>query len=298
MKILLLAENNTYEAKRLKKEAESKGHQFDMVKFSDLTYHFAEDGVQIFLNGKERNIIAEFDAFLIRSSKTNEGHHYLSNTGIIRNLVKQEGKFILNYDLSLHHTNPSIKVYTHAVLANQGIPVLKTYVFNTMKQFELQKDKLTFPLIAKDSNSSHGKGVKLIESVDELYVYFMSHNIDEILLQEFVDSPTEERSDIRVLMIGKEIAGVFERFTGKDRITTNFSTGGSIRPYELTEEVIQICKKLADIFYIDYAGIDFIFKDGKPYVLEINRSAQFKGFESVTNINLAGKLIDYIISKA
>ncbi len=47
-----------------------------------------------------------------------------------------------------------------------------------------------------------------------------------------------------------------------------------------------------------YAGIDFI-NDGTSWLaIEINTSAQFKGFESATGINVAGKIVDALIGKA
>lgn len=296
MKILLLAENNSYESNRLKEEAEKKGHQLDQLKFSALTFHFTSQNCEFLVNGEKQDLIAHYDTFFIRSSKSSEGHRYKGLTGLFRELVHSAGKPILNLEFGLHHSNPSVKIYTYGILSSQGIPIIETYVFNTFKQFELSKDNLIFPLIAKESTGSHGEGVALIKDLDQLYMYFMSRSIDQILLQEFIDSPTDERSDIRVLIVGKKIMGAFERYTTKDRITTNYSTGGDIRKFELTQEVIDISNKLIEIFKIEFAGIDFIFKDGKPYVLEINRSPQFKGFETITGVNVAESLIDFITS--
>lgn len=298
MKILLLAENVSYESNRLREEAEKAGHQLDLIKFSSLTFHFTSQGCEFLVNGEKQNLIEDYDTFFIRSSKSSEGHRYKGLTGLFRKLVHSADKYILNYKLGILHSNPSVKLYTYGILSAHGIPVLDTYVFNSFKQFELVKNRISFPLISKESTGSHGAGVTLIKDLDQLYVHFMSRSIDQILLQEFVDSSTNERSDIRVLIVGRKILGAFERYASKDRLTTNYSTGGNIRKFELTQEIIHICNKLLEIFEIEFAGIDFIFKEGKPYVLEINRSPQFKGFETITGINVAAEIIDYTIKKS
>jgi glutathione synthase/RimK-type ligase-like ATP-grasp enzyme len=36
-------------------------------------------------------------------------------------------------------------------------------------------------------------------------------------------------------------------------------------------------------------------KAGNPYVLEVNRYGMFRAFEEVTGINVAGKMLDYLV---
>lgn len=46
------------------------------------------------------------------------------------------------------------------------------------------------------------------------------------------------------------------------------------------------------------AGVDLIRSNHGPLVLEINSSPGLEGIEKATNINLAGKIIEYIEKKA
>lgn len=45
------------------------------------------------------------------------------------------------------------------------------------------------------------------------------------------------------------------------------------------------------------AGVDLIRSNHGPLVLEINSSPGLEGIEKATNINLAGKIIEYIEKK-
>jgi len=79
--------------------------------------------------------------------------------------------------------------------------------------------------------------------------------------------------------------------TGKE-FRSNYSLGGRVEKWELSETDRNLAEKVAKVCGLDYCGVD-IMKDeeGNSYVLEVNRQCQFKGFEESTGINVAREVV-------
>ncbi len=293
--LLLLQQtsDNNYSIKRFKKEAKFLNIDFTHAKYSDLNLEFTADSVLISLNGK--NLVEDYDYFIFRSGSADDiSYKYLYKP--LRYVVKANGKPALNYDFSIYHNHQSTKIYTYFVLTTHGIPVIPTKLFVNQEKFEKQRKLFNLPIIAKLTTGSHGDGVNLINTEDQLTNITNKYNIQDILFQEFIDTTSDERSDLRILTLGDKVLGAFERYVDKSKVITNYSAGGEIRKYELTSELSDLALKISKIMNADYCGIDIIFKDGRPLVLEVNSAPQFKGFEKVTGINVARKLIEYTIN--
>ena len=49
---------------------------------------------------------------------------------------------------------------------------------------------------------------------------------------------------------------------------------------------------------IDIGGVDIARdKNGNYFLLEINRCPEFQAFEKATNVDIAGEIIDFVLSK-
>ena len=75
---------------------------------------------------------------------------------------------------------------------------------------------------------------------------------------------------------------------------TNFSQGGKVEKYDIENDkkACEIALKCAKHFKLDYVGVDLIRgNDGNWKVLEVNRGAQFKGFELSTKFNVPAEII-------
>ncbi len=79
---------------------------------------------------------------------------------------------------------------------------------------------------------------------------------------------------------------------------TNVVRGGTATKAELTKELRDLSVKAARLFSADYVGVDIMYdKRGNPYILEVNRGAQFEGFEESTGINVARQMIKWLQTK-
>jgi len=65
---------------------------------------------------------------------------------------------------------------------------------------------------------------------------------------------------------------------------------------ELLPEWEEIALKAADALGLEIAGVDLIVDaDGKVRVIELNYSPGFSGLEAATGLDIAGRIIDYVV---
>lgn len=195
------------------------------------------------------------------------------------------------------------KMLTYLELANFGIQMPKTLpgllCFDdkaTVKQSTLDKivEHLGLPVIVKECFGSLGKGVHLAKSMDELKEICQKVKSKPHLFQEFISSSYGK--DVRVIVVGNEVIGAILRASDSD-FRSNISAGGHGEPYELSDEMKALALKIANKLNLKYCGMDFLFgEDGNPIVCEVNSNAFFKGFESVTGINVAKKYAEFILN--
>ncbi len=189
---------------------------------------------------------------------------------------------------------PSLnKLWQHADFVKYKIPFVPT-VFSASKEALAQVPKiLGFPVFLKPHKGSHGRGAAVAHSFKQLKEKYSQYEFPSYL---FIQKKLQTRWDIRVLVVGGQVLGAMRRIAGKDALVTNFSAGGSVEVYELTNLEKSLVRRIIKTFGLEYAGIDLMYDtEGNVYVLEVNINAQFKGFELATGINVAKRLLEYLV---
>ncbi len=194
------------------------------------------------------------------------------------------------------------KMLTFLELANNGIPMPKTLpgllcfdqnakINETTVDTVIQN--LGLPVIVKECFGSLGKGVHLAKTKDELFEICNKVKSKPHLFQEFI--PSSYGKDVRVIVVGDEVVGAILRASDSD-FRSNISSGGHGEKFELSQELKDLALKITRLLGLKYCGMDFLFgKDGEYLVCEVNSNAFFKGFERVTEINVAKKYAEFIL---
>jgi RimK family alpha-L-glutamate ligase len=139
---------------------------------------------------------------------------------------------------------------------------------------------------------SLGRDFKLVENSQDIEEFFTEKHPYNFIAQPFL--PTGE--DYRVIILGDEVLGAMKRISPGKGQPTNASAGGIVEKVELSKELYELAKRAADVMACEYCGVDIMLdKAGNPYVLEVNRYGMFRAFEEVTGINVAGKMLDYLV---
>ena len=197
------------------------------------------------------------------------------------------------------------KNLTNIACANAGIRMPKTITGPLFYSKELKEENLTFldnvidelgmPMIFKRVYGSLGEGVYLIHNKEELIEKYKEHCRQPLQFQEYF--PSSQGRSMRVLIMDKEIVGAFVRFNTED-FRSNFGTSASSKKLENGGKYFELAHKIANLFNIEYAGIDLLFgENDEPVLCEINSNAFFEEFEKVTGINVAERFAKMVIRK-
>ncbi|MDN4607148.1 ATP-grasp domain-containing protein [Sporosarcina highlanderae] len=161
--------------------------------------------------------------------------------------------------------------------------------------YEQVLDKLGLPMIIKEGHGSFGMKVYLIETEEEFFAKVDELRGIDYVFQEFIE--TSRGRDIRVNIVGGEIVAAMYRSSQTD-FRANITNGGVASIVELTAEQKELAIRAADAVRAEFAGVDLLFGDNeKPLVCEVNAAAHIRNIYNVTGINVADKMIEYILGK-
>jgi ribosomal protein S6--L-glutamate ligase len=279
-----------YAPSRIVEEATKLGHDIKNLFYKDLSLEVGPTEVTVYHKDKK---LDKADGVILRvSGEGLKGPLFVYQRVGLVDYFPEDIK-VINRDT--YRRWPRLnKLEQHYSLVRAGIPVVPSFSFASEESIDW--DKLKFPLIAKTTFGSSGQGVFKVEKRSELLrVAREKGGVSIFLFQKLL--PTKQ--DYRVIVIGGKALpmAMLKTAQGED-FRTNFARGGRVDGVELTEEMKVIAEDTAKAFNADYAGVDIMYDEfGKPFVLEINRGAQFQGFEESTGINVAQEIVKYVTSK-
>jgi ribosomal protein S6--L-glutamate ligase len=295
MKIAIITNKgseNSYSVKSLIKAIEKRKHEAEIIHPTDI-YVFVSDLV----NGYDRAYKKEtkiaktsIDAIIPRIGN---GLEY--GATVVEHFNKNLGLFSTASANGL--LTASNKMKTTQKLSYNKIRVPKTIFANNPKDFKFLIDKVGgLPCIAKLQSGSQGAGVMILN--DELAASTSLQSFSKaginVILQEKIatENPT---FDIRAYVVGDEVVAAYKRFAVDGDFRSNYSISKSGEKVKLTEEEINMAIKASKAIGLNVSGVDIMRdKDGKPYLIEVNGNASLKGIETITGIDVAGKIIDYV----
>jgi ribosomal protein S6--L-glutamate ligase len=187
---------------------------------------------------------------------------------------------------------------TLQTLVSSGLNVPSTFFITKPESFLPAVKQLGgFPVVAKQVDGMGGDGVIKISSRPEAEA-FLTRFLNPgkgLLVQQFINP--QERTDIRVFVIGDKIAGAMALVPDSQDFRTNIHQNGHARPVELTKACASIALKAAKACQLQIAGIDLIVEKGcPPLLLEVNYSPGFKGLEAATGKDIAKQILAYVTS--
>jgi len=279
MKIAILSQGpGNYSTKRLKKEAELRGHKVRVVNYAKCYVTLERSNPVVRYEGEE---LGDIDAIIprIATNLTKYG------TSIVRQFEMQ-GVFSASSSLAIYRSRDKLR--STQLLARAGVGIPKT-VFSraTAEVDDLIVQAGGTPLIIKVARGTHGNGVVLMQA---FYVEGVS-----FLVQEFIEESAG--SDIRAVVVGGKVVASMKRQSLDDDFRSNLHQGGEGSAIKLTDEERKTAQKAAKAMGLSICGVDMMRSQRGPLVLEVNASPGF-GIEQVTDRNVAGSIIEYVEQNA
>lgn len=296
MKFLMLCrEPRLYSCQRLLEAAERKGCQMDildpnrcLLKLNQNSPHF-----EVYYQpdiSEAPYLLQDYQAVIPRFGITSTQmgcavlQHFSSQSIPCLN---NDGAFLLARD----------KWKSLQYLVKAGIPVPTTLLSGNEFSVNQSVQSLSAPLILKTLNGSQGVGVMLAEQAKSAVSILDALKVANIpvLLQDFIEEA--QHTDIRCFVIGDQVVAAMKRSGQNGEFRANFHRGGTAEIYPLTEEMRQIAIQATQALGLDVAGVDLILSQQGPLVLEVNASPGLELIEKVSGVNIAEKMIDYLLAK-
>lgn len=165
----------------------------------------------------------------------------------------------------------------------QGIPTVPI-----LREDQIQQ----YPIIIKTIDGHGGNEVAQCNSIEDLKSYQLKWRGRKLVIQPYIETNS---TDVRIWVVGSEIIGAVKR-TGSHDFRSNYTLGGSIEKYNLSDEQRLQVLTLQQALKSDYIGIDFLLlPDGKWLLNEIEDPVGARSFYNLYDKDLPTILMDYFV---
>lgn len=207
---------------------------------------------------------------------------------------------LLHPNVVTFHKNPlrPSRAYSHEILPKFGISTPRTIPLNTTNKAILKEysEALNgFPIIIKSLGGEGGIGVIKVDSLESLFSMadFLNKTGGFFILREFIDV---SRS-IRAVVLDREVIASVEYISANDDFRTN-RKATSVKEIACPEEIKKLAVDSLEAKDLEFGGVDILIFNNKPFVLEVNFPCYFAGPQKITGVNIAEKMLDYLIKKS
>lgn len=270
-----------YQPARLREELAARGVPADILPTDGFPVRIGGAGVSLAFAGYDFCVYLDKDRYILRA-------------------LEQSGLPVFNGYETV--TCCDDKALTALALAAAGVPQPKTLPGPLCYRSEAKlgagmfaraAELLGLPLVVKESNSSLGAGVHLVENEREFSALWEKIKLRPWLLQEYV---AESRGrDVRVIVVGGRALGAMLRTSGGADFRSNVAAGGSGQPFPLDGALRSLSERAAKALKADFCGVDVLFGREGYLVCEVNSNAYYGAFERVTGLNVAGAYAEHIL---
>ncbi len=286
MRVYILSRNKElYSTRRLVEAAEAKKWEVKVIDYLKCTIEIMKGELIINYLGK---VLPTPDAIIPRigASRTFYG------AAMVRHFEMMD---VFSTSGNLAITRSRDKLRSLQVLSKNDVDMPKT-VFASNKSSA--KDVIALsggaPLVLKILEGTQGVGVVLVDSekaAKSVLDAFYGMDVN-LLVQEFIEEAGG--SDIRALVVNGEVVGAMKRQGAEGDFRSNLHQGGSAIAHKLTRKEKSTAIAAAKAMGLGVCGVDMIPSSRGPLVMEVNSSPGLEGIEKSTNIDIAGKIMDYI----
>lgn len=286
MNIVILSKGPAnYSTKRLKEEAEKRGHNVRVINYAKCYVTLERGKPRVHYLGEE---VKDVDVIIPR---------------IAQSLTKYGSSIVRQFEMqNVYTTTSSIaivrsrdKLRSMQILAKAKIGIPKTVFARETSDFDGVLEQVGgAPVIIKVARGTHGNGVVLAETRKAAKAVMQAFYVEGVnfLVQEFIEESAG--ADIRALVVNGKVVAAIARQSLDDDFRANTHQGGIGVPVELTDDERRTAQKAAKAMGLPVCGVDMMRSLRGPLVLEVNSSASLKTPESITGVNVAEQIIDYI----
>ncbi len=188
------------------------------------------------------------------------------------------------------------KILTSVALKEAGLPIPNTVVAFTRDAALQAIEAMGYPVVLKPMVGSWGRLLAKIndrdaaEAVLEHKETLGSYQHGIFYIQEYVAKP---QRDIRAIVVGDETIGAIYRRA--EHWITNTARNGQAFPCPMTPEIDRLARAAAAAVGGGFLAVDLLEHADGLLVNEVNYTPEFRGFVEGSGINVADRVIDYVV---
>lgn len=289
MKIAVLSRNpKLYSTNRLVEAARQRGHECVVLDHLKCTMLNEPGKPRIFYKGEE---IKGINAIIPRigSSATFYG------TAVVRQFEMMK-TFSVNSSVAINRSRDKLR--SLQIFSRHDIGIPKTVFANHPKNIDMLIDQVGgVPCVIKLLQGTQGIGVVLAETdkVAKSVIEAFFGLDASFLVQEFIKEAGG--ADLRCFVVNGRVVGAMKRQGKEGEFRSNLHRGGSAEVIKITRDERRAALLAAKAMGLNVAGVDLLQSSRGPLILEVNSSPGLEGIEGATQVDIAGKIIEFIESK-
>ncbi len=192
------------------------------------------------------------------------------------------------------------KYLTSAALVEAGIPSPRTLMALSPEAALEAIETLGYPVVLKPLFGSWGRLLARVNDRDAAEALLehkatlggYQHNV--VYIQEYIEKPGR---DIRTMVVGDEV--IYAIYRQSEHWITNTARGGAPTVCPLTDEIVHWSREATKAVGGGMVSVDlFETLDGRILVNEVNHAPEFHGASEVVDVDIAGKMVDYVLQVA
>ena len=286
MNIVILSRNpHLYSTDRLVKEAESRGHQVEIIDPLKCDIIIEKEKPTIFYKDRYLDYV---DAIIPRigSSVTFYG------CAVVRQF-EEMGVFTIATSDAIQRSRDKLRSLQRLSKAGIGMP--KTVFTNYSRDVEEVIEHVGgTPVIIKLLEGTQGLGVVLAESKNAAESVLEAFNglQARVIVQEFIKEA--KGADIRALVVDGQVVGAMKRQGKEGEFRSNLHRGGSANIIKLDADELKLAMNASKVLKLPVCGVDMLQSNRGPLLMEVNSTPGLEGIETATNKNIAKAIITFI----
>ncbi|QDT56247.1 Ribosomal protein S6 modification protein [Caulifigura coniformis] len=290
MNIAILGNPDSWYVAELRRAARARSVDAATWDFTQLAASISADGHAVLHSGGAGR---RLDAVIVRTMPPGSLEQVVFRMNLLARL-EAAGTTVLNPPKAIECAVD--KYLTTAVLQQAGLPVPETFVCESAAAALDALPRLGGDVVVKPLFGSEGRGIVRVSDPDlGVRVFRAIERTGGLLyLQRFVE---HEGFDVRVLILDGQILGGMKRRSAGD-FRTNVSRDAVAEPHQLTETERDYALRAAAATGASFAGVDLLYdRCGRLFVIEVNAVPGWRAFQKVSNMDVAQRVLETLISQ-
>ncbi|TET64728.1 RimK family alpha-L-glutamate ligase [Candidatus Bathyarchaeota archaeon] len=285
---ILTRNENSWSSIQLREALARRGIPHVCFSFPQL---IARVGYRSYLSVSNIKIPEELDALMVRPIGRGSLEEIVFRMDVLHRLERL-GLYVINPPRAIEHCVDKYAVL--AILEENGIPVPRTAITENVGEALKAFHELGGDVIVKPIFGSRGVGSTRVTDPEVAATIFGTitfyHGV--IYIQEFVPHGF---SDIRAFVLGNRVVAAMKRVARTWK--TNYSQGAKPVSMKLDANLEEMAVKSTSVVKCKIAGVDILESSKGPFLVEVNSQPGWRGLQSVTNVNVADEIVDFIFSE-